>query len=112
MAARSSWLVSRPIAATAPNTWRALVVQIGDLRGDQIGQHHRDRLACQVRGDEFPGEERVSLTPRDHLVDERVRCRLPDQRRNPGGDLVAIEPFQVDPMCCREPGQLGQSAPL
>ncbi len=76
IAARSSWLVSRPIVATAPNTWRASSSRPAISDGDQIGQHHRNRLAGQVRGDELPREERVSLTACDHLVDERVRRRL------------------------------------
>ena len=108
----SSWLVSRPIAATAPNTCRAVVVEGGDLGRDQIGQHDRNGLAGQVCGDEFSGEERVALSAGDHLVDERARGRFAEQRRHTRRDLVSIQPLQLDPTCRREPAQLRQSAPL
>ena len=73
IAARSSWLVARPIVARISSTWRGGVVETGDLCRDQVGQHHRDGLARHVRGDELLREERISLSTREHLVDERVR---------------------------------------
>ena len=56
------------------------VVEIGDLGGDQVGEHDGDGLARQVRGDELAGEERVAATARDHLVDQRARRRPAEQR--------------------------------
>ena len=35
-----------------------------------------------------------------------------EQRGHALGDLVAVQPFQVDSMSGRQPGQLGQSTPL
>ena len=63
-------------------------------------------------GDELAREERIALTSREHLVDEGVRRRLADQRRDPGGDIIAIEPFQIDRPCRRETAQFRQSPPL
>ena len=58
------------------------------------------------------GEERVAATARDHLVDERARRRPAEQRGDAFGDLVAVQPFQMESMRRRQPAQLGQSTPL
>ena len=77
-----SWVVSRPIAATAPNTRRAVSSRSAisaEIRSDSTSGMASPRQVC---GDELAGEERVAPTPRDDLVDERARRRLAEQRRD------------------------------
>ena len=59
---RSEQLVARLAAdrRDRPQHQSRAVVEVGDLGGDQIGQHHRDGLAGQVRSNELAGEERVA----------------------------------------------------
>ena len=111
---RGEQLVARVAADRRHRTQHqsCVIVEIGDLGGDQVGEHDGDGLARQVSGDEFAGEERVAATSCDHLVDELARRRPPEQRGHALGNLVAVEPFQVDSMSGGQPGQLGQSTPL
>ena len=90
----------------------SVVVESGDLGGDQIGEHDRNRFAGEVSGDELSGEERIALAAGDDLVDEVGRVQARRAARNRCRDLVAIQPLQLDPMCSREAAQLRQSAAL
>ena len=67
--------MSRPTTAMTPTTDTADVVEIGEVGGDEIGQHGRDRLAGEVGRDELGREERVALTASEDLVDERRHGR-------------------------------------
>ena len=89
-----------------------VVVEIGDLRGDQIGQHDGNGFARQVRGDELAGEEGVAATARNHLLDQCAGCDPTEERRHALSDLVRLEPVQLDAMSGGQPGQLGQPTAL
>ena len=111
---RSEQLVARVATdrRDRPQHTSGAVVEIGDLGGDQIGEHDRDGVAGQVRSNELAREERVAATTRDHLIDERARCRPTEQHVDSFGDLVAIQPFQIESMRRRQTAQLGQSTTL
>ena len=53
IAASSSWLGLAADRRDRTQHQSGAVVEIGDLGGDQIGEHDRDGLARQVRGDEL-----------------------------------------------------------
>ena len=78
-----------------------VVVEGGDVGREQVRQDGRDRLAGEVGGDELLGEERVALAPGEDLLDEVMGRGGPEQRRDPGGDVVLVEAGELDPVHCR-----------
>ena len=63
-------------------------------------------------GHELTGEEWIAAAPRDDLVDQRARRRCTEQHRDTLGDVVALQPFEVQATCRRQPGEFGQPASL
>ena len=71
-----------------PSRW----VEARDVGLQEIGQHRRDRLTSEVRGDELLGEERIAFTAAQELVHQRrwrgdaQARRRPEPRRHSGRD--------------------------
>ena len=96
--------------------------EAGDTRREQVAQHRRDGRAraagagCAARSlgeDQLLDVERVPIGPRQQSIDDAGRRGLVEEARRLLGDLVAVEPGELDPIdmvLAFELGEEGQVA--